>query len=81
MSWANFFRKRKSSIPKLPPAVLFKRGEVVKLKSGGPKMTIKDYVPDGSLVDVLCVWFDGNGHLMEKVFRQNLLIRCSETNS
>ena len=36
----------------------FKAGDVVRLKSGGPKMTV---VPDIGNGRVNCRWFDGNG--------------------
>jgi uncharacterized protein YodC (DUF2158 family) len=36
----------------------FKEGDVVTLKSGGPKMTV--FKIDS--VDVWCEWFDGNEH-------------------
>ena len=35
----------------------FKIGQVVQLRSGGPKMTIHSLVSDG---DVVCQWFEGN---------------------
>jgi uncharacterized protein YodC (DUF2158 family) len=34
----------------------FNNGDVVKLKSGGPKMTIRRIEPDG---EVICDWFVG----------------------
>ena len=34
-----------------------KAGDVVQLKSGGPKMTITGFKPTGSAI---CVWFDGS---------------------
>lgn len=49
----------------------FKTGDVVYLKSGGPKMTITTYEPvDG--VDVICTWFNNN-ELIEKSFNQEVL--------
>lgn len=33
-------------------------GDVVRLKSGGPDMTVKDITPEGL---VSCIWFDPNG--------------------
>jgi uncharacterized protein YodC (DUF2158 family) len=36
-------------------AAKFKKGDIVVLKSGGPKMTVDD--PDTVGGDVLCVWF------------------------
>jgi uncharacterized protein YodC (DUF2158 family) len=35
----------------------FEIGNVVQLRSGGPKMTIHGLVSDG---DVICQWFEGN---------------------
>ena len=35
----------------------FEIGQVVQLRSGGPKMTIHSLVSDG---DVVCQWFEGN---------------------
>ncbi|MEQ6120992.1 DUF2158 domain-containing protein [Reichenbachiella sp. MALMAid0571] len=34
----------------------FKSGDVVYLKSGGPKMTVKNYEPEGGN-EVICTWF------------------------
>jgi len=50
-----------------------KKGDVVKLKSGGPKMTVQglgEYlgVEDG----VLCVWFDDKGKHSEVFERASL---------
>jgi uncharacterized protein YodC (DUF2158 family) len=42
--------------------VEFKEGDVVQLKSGGPKMTIKDigdYSMGTGILSAKCVWFDG----------------------
>ena len=35
----------------------FEIGDVVQLRSGGPKLTIHGLVSDG---DVVCQWFEGN---------------------
>ena len=35
----------------------FEIGDVVQLRSGGPKMTVHGLVSDG---DVVCQWFEGN---------------------
>ena len=44
----------------------FKQGDTVKLRSGGPIMTVQDYVPvapnDDSSTTVRCSWFVGNKH-------------------
>ena len=37
---------------------LFKTGDVVQLKSGGPKMTVRDYSSDGT--GLHCQWFAGS---------------------
>lgn len=40
----------------------FKKGDTVRLKSGGPPMTVLnvvDYGPAGPTECVACVWFDG----------------------
>jgi uncharacterized protein YodC (DUF2158 family) len=42
--------------------MVFKVGDVVRLKSGGPKMTVQsvgDFSREGLKVGVLCVWFRG----------------------
>jgi uncharacterized protein YodC (DUF2158 family) len=38
-------------------AVPFKKGDVVQLKSGGPRMTVEAVFPDG---DVRVAWFAGS---------------------
>ena len=37
----------------------FKTGDVVRLKSGGPEMTVQNYVPGKTRV--ICTWFDDKG--------------------
>jgi uncharacterized protein YodC (DUF2158 family) len=51
-----------------------KIGDVVMLKSGGPKMTV-EYIPDGSII-VKCVWFVGT-ELQRGEFKMVLLDRVS----
>ncbi len=56
-------------------AVRFKTGDIVKLKSGGPEMTVKDDVEVPGLgfgvtmTEIHCQWFAGNklqeGHFSE----------------
>ena len=36
-----------------------KAGDVVQLKSGGPKMTVEEIKPWNEIVRVWCNWFDG----------------------
>jgi uncharacterized protein YodC (DUF2158 family) len=50
----------------------FKAGDVVQLKSGGPKMTVEDVdrygYPGDSETKAKCVWFEGTKK-KEEVFR------------
>lgn len=51
----------------------FKIGDVVVLKSGGPKMTVSEYpikMIDGSenYAQVQCKWFNDNNHLTKGSF-------------
>ena len=48
----------------------FKPGDTVKLKSGGPLMTVNDV--DGN--DVICVWFEGKD-INERAFKSATLKR------
>ena len=48
----------------------FISGDVVKMKSGGPEMTVEEVINDR----VHCSWFDKNT-LIEKDFNINLLIK------
>jgi uncharacterized protein YodC (DUF2158 family) len=42
----------------------FKVGDVVKLKSGGPKMTVTQIGEDMSgTMTIWCVWFDGTARI------------------
>lgn len=47
----------------------FKPGDVVQLKSGGPKMTVKSVERHGAVTtdNARCVWFDGHQNI-ENVF-------------
>lgn len=41
---------------------LYKQGDIVQLKSGGPQMTVNDYAWHGNYKSedtVVCIWFDG----------------------
>ncbi|MTW11417.1 DUF2158 domain-containing protein [Pseudoduganella eburnea] len=49
----------------------FEKGVVVKLKSGGPKMTVVgvgDYGPIGPEDGVQCTWFDEKNKLQSQTF-------------
>ena len=49
----------------------FKKGDVVRLKSGGPRMTISSVEDDGRF---FCLWFDGNDQ-KQKIFDGAVLMR------
>ncbi len=61
---------------------LFEKGDVVQLKSGGPKMTIDDY--DTSFYSgeftgfVNCKWFDNDGKFQKQQFDQKSLKKINE---
>lgn len=57
--------KQRDGRPELKP------GDVVMLKSGGPKMTIRHVRPDD---DVWCYWFDG-AELREAIFGAKIINR------
>lgn len=48
----------------------YKTGDLVRLRSGGPEMTIGS-VPKDALEDdyYICLWFDGEHRLKEKILR------------
>lgn len=48
----------------------YDQGDVVRLKSGGPKMTVKEEGADGT---ILCSWFDRNGKLHSNGFEPALI--------
>ncbi|WP_303311196.1 YodC family protein [Hymenobacter sp. BT730] len=51
----------------------FLEGDVVRLKSGGPKMTISS-VGAGPSANALCIWFDGHNVLQKVSFKVSNLI-------
>jgi uncharacterized protein YodC (DUF2158 family) len=59
-----------------------KLGDVVRLKSGGPKMTVNDIeeVPGVEGVTVFVLWFGGefNEELKGEDFRPELLVRIED---
>lgn len=55
---------------------VFKKGDIVQLKSGGPKMTINNYT-DGSRV--FCKWFNSKNEVQSEVFQQEALVLATET--
>ena len=58
--------------------MVFEKGNVVRLKSGGPSMTVENVVKEGSPLagisagDIVCIWFD-NGKLERKAFKPFVL--------
>jgi uncharacterized protein YodC (DUF2158 family) len=57
----------------------FKMGDVVQLKSGGPKMTIDNDRMTGG--DLRCVWFAADGKPNAYVFPAEALRATSEANT
>lgn len=59
----------------------FKQGDTVKLRSGGPIMTVEYYVPvapnDDSSTTVRCAWFDGN-KLVHSNFEEDSLVKAEK---
>ena len=53
----------------------FQIGEVVQLKSGGPKMTVSETNDAGM---VMCTWFDPKKVLKKEAFDQSLLKQYKE---
>jgi len=49
---------------------IFEIGQIVRLKSGGPKMTVKS--ADGKATWA-CQWFDRNGKLHNDSFQEDML--------
>jgi uncharacterized protein YodC (DUF2158 family) len=62
----------------------FKLGDVVQLKSGGPKMTVQHIVADDdfgvSRNDLNCQWFDDKDILKSAIFKPETLITEEEAN-
>jgi len=53
---------------------IFKIGDEVKHKSGGPKMVVREYEPSDS-EHVTCEWFDQKDVRQEASFHQDTLIK------
>ena len=54
---------------------LFKEGDVVQLKSGGPLMTVSNYITDGK---VFCQSFNGNEPKGEVFSQETLTLTDSD---
>jgi uncharacterized protein YodC (DUF2158 family) len=48
----------------------FKAGDIVRLRSGGPQMTVVEYSPDNTY---RCKWFDAKYNLSESSFVEDEL--------
>ena len=49
-------------------------GDIVRLRSGGPPMSVQTVTPDG----IECMWFDSDGRLQEKIFHPGTLQKNSD---
>jgi uncharacterized protein YodC (DUF2158 family) len=60
----------------------FKVGDVVQLKSGGPRMTITE-VSTGGPISYACTWFEGAdqrfGHFLEATIKRSAEIKPAKT--
>ncbi len=53
---------------------IFEKGDVVRLHSGGPDMTVnKRTIPQANEINCICVWFDGNDQLQSATFDDDSL--------
>ena len=50
----------------------FSAGDVVQMKSGGPKMTVEEIEVSG---DVVCTWFDDKKVRKTDVFKEAILVK------
>jgi uncharacterized protein YodC (DUF2158 family) len=50
----------------------FQIGDVVLLKSGGPKMTVDNVLPDGT---ISCTWWDGK-QMNYGAFKSEMLVKA-----
>lgn len=57
----------------------FNKGDIVSLKSGGPKMTIVQESDIGDHKEVKCKWFSGN-KLQDGWFCLEALVKIEESN-
>lgn len=53
----------------------FRIGDVVRLKSGGPPMTVTE-TPGPETDTYHCVWFDGRGDYHSHHFEADVLVLC-----
>lgn len=55
----------------------FNQGDIVVLKSGGPKMTVEGYAKNDPS-KLLCTWFDNNNERVSQQFREVTLKKYGE---
>lgn len=53
-------------------------GDIVRLKSGGPQMTV-DWMADGVNCQVFCIWFSSGGECNRQAFRPTSLVLMSKS--
>lgn len=53
----------------------FKIGDLVKLKSGGPLLTVTNIEQELTFIAIVCVWFDGGDPKVNK-FKEETLGLC-----
>lgn len=58
----------------------FKIGDTVRLKSGGPRMTVSS-VPSGPNEEVCCKWFNPADELLESTFPSGALAKAGSGSS
>jgi len=56
------------------------KGDIVRLKSGGPKMTVRNgfMIDHGQVGNVICTWFDHFNRLQQEVFEKDELEPVSD---
>jgi uncharacterized protein YodC (DUF2158 family) len=59
-------------------ANVFNPGDRVRLKSGGPEMTVGEFGAFASIEGYACEWFDAKGEHHQKVFREAVLEQVPE---
>lgn len=61
----------------MEPKELFKIGDLVRLKSGGPIMTI-NYVKDYEENECICIWFNDKKEVLSRSFNPTTLVKIEE---
>lgn len=76
-TWLNLCRAREAAISAKAPKQLgpMSEGTQVRLKSGGPVMTVEDTRDSQKLVQ--CIWFDDAHHVQRDAFHKDALVAAS----